>query len=370
MKRIILVFTLFAAVSSIGARKSHGWDLPLNVEVYEISFNYNTSSTSSDGINICSDGGSSITAPEWSLRGQTNKKIAYLMSTSNSGPTVKAKFYFTESGITSLTIFTVGTAGGNPGWELDETNVSFGDSIGYFSSSSLENSVNQFDVYWAWRVGQVNGVQQSPSIYIDNSYHDGYIVLSTPQSPMQQPWVGVLDKACYWAAGETSSNGVASDVTYGVYNYLADQDGDLDYVTVTSYSSGFQTFYLTSFLDSLSISSNVCVNCTDVANIFCIFSSALGCSSTTKRIYTSAQDTLYTESIDPIGNANSWAATIWSYHQIGWLDNLVDDACIRVNQGSPILPSNMIFTPTYMNYLLNPDNQSYSVEGPLSTSIF
>jgi len=79
---------------------------------------------------------------------------------------------------------------------------------------------------------------------------------------------------------------------------------------------------------------------------------------------------LYTESIDPIGNANIWAATIWSYHQIGWLDNLVDDACIRVNQGSPILPSNMIFTPTYMNYLLNPDNQSYSVEGPLSTSIF
>ncbi len=153
-----------------------------------------------------------------------------------------------------------------------------------------------------------------------------------------------------WANGQSTTTGVAQKVTEGVYN-LGDTDGDIDYDTpngIPQYSSGSmqRTFNLTGFLYDIKRLNNVKVNCSDTGNLFNIFSSSLGLASKTKRIYGS----FTTKNIDPIGSPN-WFAYNWGYHLFGWFNNKVNDSCIRVNQGNPILPSNMSQS-TYDNYLL------------------
>ncbi len=103
MKRMHVIVLMAAFVFSI-AVPAYGWDLPLNIEVSTISFNY-TSGGSTDGINIKLNSSSPIEAPEWSNGGQTNNKFAYLKSTSSAGPDVRVVFYSQESGIDSVAIF-------------------------------------------------------------------------------------------------------------------------------------------------------------------------------------------------------------------------------------------------------------------------
>jgi hypothetical protein len=180
--------------------------------------------------------------------------------------------------------------------------------------------------------------------------HEYYTLLDEPQSPMTVPWTDVLDYACDWASGQTGSSGVATAVTQGIY-YIGDTDGDIDYDPASHYCDDYRIFRLTSFLSDIKSSSSVQVNCSDVGNLFNIFSAALGLSSQSKRIMkTNSPYYFLTNSIDPIGSPD-WNTTSWWYHQYGWFVSKVDDACLRVNQESPLLPSNMT-QGTYNGYLL------------------
>jgi hypothetical protein len=325
MKRLVFGLMVIWVSSVFGAVTIYGWDLPLNVEVSEISFNYNTSSSDPDGITIEANGGATITAPEWSNGGQTNKKFAYLKTTSNNGPTVKAKFYCTEDGITSLMIFTV-SATGSHYWYLNNTTVNFPDSIGYFTSNSLANSVTSVTEAWAWRVSKVNGVEQIPSIYIDDSYHEGYVVLQTPISPMQEPWVGVLDKACSWASGETTASSAVSDMTYELYNYGVEYDGGQHYTT------DYTNLDLTSLLADLADPSSVEMDCRDFSNFLHVLTNSLGVSGKYNRIdRTTSPYWFHYNYILPSGWEH-WSTSDWNYHQVGWYYNSnVADAAAKID---------------------------------------
>ncbi len=45
-----------------------------------------------------------------------------------------------------------------------------------------------------------------------------YVVHQTPVAPMQEPWVGVLEKSCTWANGETTVSGIASEIADNLYS--------------------------------------------------------------------------------------------------------------------------------------------------------
>ena len=170
---------------------------------------------------------------------------------------------------------------------------------------------------------------------------------------------GVLENACVWASGKTSSDSVATEVTEGIY-YMGDTDGDIDYdPESSSYSSGAgnRTFNLTGFLGDMGSSSSVTVMCSDVGNLFNIYSAAVGCASKSKRIWNVDPPGFETNEIDPIGTP-VWGIELWAMHHYGWLGGDVYDACIRVNKDSPILPSNMP-QGIYDGYLLG-EGQYYT----------
>jgi len=118
--------------------------------------------------------------------------------------------------------------------------------------------------------------------------HTYYTLIAAPQAPMAEPWTDVLDYACSWAANQSTEAYVAQKVTEGIY-YMEDEDGDIDYDwplgrNIYSSGTGNRVFDLTSFLRDIQSSGSVIVNCSDVGNLFNIFSAVLGLSSYSKRI--------------------------------------------------------------------------------------
>ncbi len=326
MNRIFLFFILIAAFS-FGARISYGWDLPLNVEVYELSFNHDTSSTSSDGITVRSNGGALIQAPEFSGGGTTNNKFAYLKTTSN--PTVKARFYTTESGITSLTIFVLPN-GGDPTWYLSSEDVSFSsatsDLATYTSTGVSFPSMGTYYTDWGWRVFKINGVQQTPTISIDGTYFDYYVVHQTPVAPMQEPWVGVLEKSCTWANGETTVSGIASEIADNLYS----SGFNYEHIGGRRQYGSASEFYLSYFLSDYG--TGAYANCLDMAKAVVCFSNAVGCSLLV-RTYGRFDGTGNpldhpVNCIDPIGNISGPTNS-----PIGDYVNIIQNDCRSADDG-------------------------------------
>jgi hypothetical protein len=341
MRRIIAGLFVIWVSSSIDGTLCYGWDLPLNVEVHSISFNFNTNSTSSDGINIVEDGGYPITAPEW-YNGEQIYKFAYLMSTSNNGPTVRANFYCSGDNYdsTPLTIFTVGCAGSAPQWHLWESDVVFYGQTSEesdFSSTSLINCVGKFSTSWAWRVSKINGVQQAPSIMIDTSFPEGYVVFSTPQPPMQTPWVGVLDYACSWGTGTTEAN-IVSHLTSSLHNSGVTYDPTGHY-TQPSGGDLNNAFSLTQLLYDINDNiSNVDMDCRDFSNFLNVLSNSLGVDGYFKILSRSDSQLFAYNYIHP---ANlSWMNGVgneWAFHQVAWYWNsdVADASADLDGEGDP-----------------------------------
>ena len=361
-----------------------------------IRFNYDQNSHTYDALDICVNGSNEIDVPEYEPGQPTNDSFAYIKS--QSSRKVQARFYQDIGDIGSLKIKATvysGTGFGN----LPATWVTFNGSSNssyttFTSNGSVPSTVGRRVFYWKWelvdiiydynRILAVKPINHPPKELhkeretitsidlpqdIENISHLYYTLLSSPQSPMSVPWTDVLDYACVWASGESSYSSAASKVTEKIYNELGDTDGDIDYDWPRGrlfYSSGssynWRTFDLSDFFHDIDNNSNVLVNCSDIGNLVNIFSAAIGCNSRSKIIYGG----FGTNSIDPIGSPN-WNTASWSYHQYGWFNNKVYDACIKIDRyGNPRIAKNMTQS-TYDNYLLAPgENYSNSNTGNAS----
>jgi hypothetical protein len=372
MKRLVLGVLVWLVSLACLSESAQSWDLPLDVDVTHIKFNYDTQSRQYDGLTIRKNKDTAIEAPEWVASPAKNEKFAYIKG--DSDRKVQAKFYTSESNVEHMHIeadvdpnpsIPIGDLGEEQVWFVSNPTSFY---TTFTSSIDVPNDVNKRTFNWRWHVTKVNGESVGSQEIGYTANHTFYTLLDVPQSPWdwyddgeneeEQVWTEVLDDACNWAKGETSPDSVATKITEGIY-YMGDTDGDIDYDwpqgrCIYSSGTGNRTFNLTGFLGDINSSSSVIVNCSDVGNLFNIYSSAVGCSSQSKRIWNWWYG-FETKSIDPIGTPG-WATTGWYYHQYGWLSSQVDDACIRVNQGSPILPSNMSQS-TYDGYLLAPGEE-------------
>jgi len=335
-KILLISLSLFCLCSNIFA-----WDVPPSIYPYEIKFNHNTGSSSADGISLKDNYGVPVTAPEWTS--SVTKNFAYVRSID---PTEKVLFYSpdpdTGTSITMLALVSVGTAY----WDL-------GDETFYFYASgysdiiefelddgeSIPNSVGSWYSIFDWKVSKI-GTTSYPNFHMGSTRMDYYTVFDTPVTTMESPWIGVLDGACDWAHGCTTALDVLSDVTTGIYYDLEDTDGDIDWQTDSVYTGdNYYSFDLDNFLYHLSSEDDVMVNCTDVANIFNIYTTALGISTQTKRIYKD-EGTFDTNLADAIGwNIGDFVSYPWYNHQFGYYNSsYVYDPCIRFYDDPPYIP--------------------------------
>ncbi len=142
---------------------------------------------------------------------------------------------------------------------------------------------------------------------------------------------------------------------------MGDTDGDIDYDWPDGASrylidSNRRKFNLYTFLSDIKNSSDVKVNCDDAANLFNLFTFALGLNSYSKIIKRpGTHETFQTNKINAIGDSgeHDWDIAHWNNHHYGWYVDSVYDACILVDSTNNILPVNMKQTD-YDNYLIAP----------------
>jgi hypothetical protein len=190
-------------------------------------------------------------------------------------------------------------------------------------------------------VTKIDGDPVTPSL-IGKSGHVMYNVLDTPNAPMDTTWVEVLDYACVWADDCSTEVQAATKVAESLYNNLG-----IVYDEDQQYTRGayHEEFELITFLDD--VGDDIVCNCNDMANLFCIFSSAVGCDSQTKELY----GNMYTYGVKLVGKSYATYPT-FGLHHFGWVDNnRVYDACLLLYyESNYIEPYNMELA-TFKGYL-------------------
>jgi len=350
----ILVISAFLAI--VCTSTAEAWDLPLNVDVFKIKFDHGGDNSA---LNIRVNYSLDVSIPEFSYYAQISRP-AFVR---NASPSIETMFTaFPPDTGTSLTI---GATSADSTWSMNTVEVFFNGSgisigdTGYVSLSTLSgktipSTVGIDSVTWAWKVTKIGGTTQTPPLSVDTRYHGYYVLLDTPQAPMTEPWTAVLDYACSWASGATSSSGVVSGVTTGAYN------GNFKNYRYSPSHCAPPTLYLSNLLNDTE------ADCGDMAGVVQVFSNAIGLAqySVQYKKIDSNNNTFTTKQIDPIGSDMSWQSVTWGWHVIGWYNSSVYDACIRLNESSPRVPIGDDLEGSYKNDLYqsgtwNPLGSSY-----------
>lgn len=246
------------------------------------------------------------------------------------GKIILARFTCTSDTVTSAKIFATKTAGTYFA-NIGEKTITFSNGVSspeyqQFTVTNVPTSVKKTTVTWQWKFKHGGSDQNITS----TGPHTIYVVLASPQAPMTKPWTEVLDKACVWASGKSTSSSALEALTTKLY-----YDSGLDYDGTQSHY-GYKSnpprmvFDLTDFLSDWDVA-----DCQDGAMYLSLLSSGIGASLTqTRRI----QGGFYTKQIDPIGTPG-WTTTLWNFHHIGWLSN-VYDASIKLKPSNPRIPIN------------------------------
>lgn len=365
------------------------------IMVTDVKFNHDSSSHSSDGLNIRNNYGSNILIPEWNKERvlpsdmstpskPKNFPAAYsIKDIEGKKVTVLARFEANDPQCSSAKIRA--SDGGILG-SIDEFTVSFSNkvsspeyiSIDLKNQKISQNGVCKENITWNFEYSVDSGKTWRVANKVSNII---YVVLEEPKAPWKQsgfpsnnqlPWADVLDYACDWAKGSTSLDEAAEKITKKVNGAIK-----LKYDIVrgaSKYTDGATNEFLCSdfinYLKGKGGNGNI-VNCTDCATIVTSFANILGCDLTASVMGFH----FMCNYVISIGFSN-WAVPFnsgFSYHEVAWKDpcdyedNLFD-ACLKVdgsldpwtNSSSgrvPLLPVNMKFANK--DYVLQTSDLTY-----------
>ena len=259
MKRIILLLSLVCIVSlTSNVKEVFCLPWPPEIDIIEISFNYDSGSTTYDAVTLKANASTYKPVPEWKA-GVRNDKVAYIQNQTNRK--IKTKFQLDRSGSYDMGVYAEEYQASYGIGDVYESMVHFDDSDKstpkvMTCDGSVPSGVRKQDrfFYWKWYVTCIGEPPWEPEEFEEPLYigytgvHNYYTLLGAPQNPMSEPWTSVLDYACDWADGKSDDNDVAQMVAECIYNELGDKDGDIDYDGWSHYTSDYWNFELTSFL--------------------------------------------------------------------------------------------------------------------------
>ncbi len=260
--------------------------------------------------------------------------------TADNSVTIKARFTVQPDSITRADIRAVSTDSDGSLGDVVNTTVTFsggvsvGDSDGYVVfpiSGKTPNAVKKTTTdTWQWKAGNINGDGGSFVCDFDVSGpHTVYTILGEPVAPWsniygnrRNGWVTVLDFACLWAETATNNSAVVSRITTGAYSgFGKTYDGS------QSHTYGTHCFLSNMLSDSV-------VDCRDMSAVVHLFSNILGVSGVQVK---PVGGPFWYKRILPI-NSTTWVDGAWNFHQFGWYDGAVYDACVKLRESAPYIP--------------------------------
>jgi hypothetical protein len=332
-----------------------------------IKFNRDTGAATHDALNIRKNASQFISAPEWRRFVCVNpedSRVAYAIAPTRGNPiSIEVSLSTTDPSAAFIEVRVehhvkarpVNFVNGQTGFVSFELDLPFAHS-----------SVHVRDVEWHW---EYRLRPHHPWHHFAVTRHRLYFVLDVPTGPWKQapfnaantqlPWTDVLDYACRWAEGATSTDMAAALVTQSVYD-LGPSIVTYDCPGGGSSHYSWPNFDCTAFVDRLrgGIGNGVYVNCSDCATIVSTFANTLGCDLWQSRMgWGFSLNELLAIGSNTWQTACGWSG--FSYHEVAWesactANDDVYDACLQVDGDndptsaprSPLLPQDLRFGNT------------------------
>ncbi len=182
------------------------------IVVTNIKFNYDTTSSDYDGINIRQDPSTPLSS-EW-VKGSLNQPVCYR---ANLGVRVKARITIEGPAVSSATISGTSLDSDGSLGNANPTTVNFVNGISspeyvtFYVTGTTPNCIKKTTTdVWQWKISNVNGSGSDAKNINQSGPHTVYTILGQPLGPVAEPGIEWgLDCACTWAVGESSANGTA-----------------------------------------------------------------------------------------------------------------------------------------------------------------
>jgi len=343
----------------------------MSLVVEAINFNHDPSSAQTDAMNIRKNATQTVPIPEWqrgiSSQPEDSPAAYALAETAGHTLTIKASFRRIDPTITSVEVRAVDPA--NPRAQgciyallrwlgiIPFVPPPYGNCLGEVKARAITfpaggvTSLETFEldaiwplsmfklgihtVTWQW---QYRLQPTDPWTDLETTRHRIYLILETPKAPWQQtpytsantqlPWTAALDKACVWAAGAGSRDQAAEMITRSVNTQPLQS-----YTPATLF--GFDTYYLSQYLQSLDGGTPFQLNCTDCADAVTTLANLLGCELVEGRFFDMVTRRFLALNGNPAIDTD-WVSWGWYYHEICWLgsigqNELIYDGCLQVD---------------------------------------
>jgi len=324
----------------------HVGRVPMRVK--EIHFNHDTTSESSDAINLRLDGTSVIAAPEWVL-GERPKPAAYVRSAVSKQVTIKVKLVGGPS-LETRSIRAVAPSNARA-WALPDVpelravlgevrkkNVKF--------DSNGESHLEEFAITGRLDL-EVVGATTTPWIWqaridgrwvdFDSTRHLTYVLPDEPKAPWckaetalsswQLPWAVALDWACVWAAGATTAEESTALIAKAINEHpghIYDVDGTAYVVDDDPFSPPPPTFQLSQYLDDLNNAADILIDCKGTSSALVTFANLLGADLSPLMITNVNNRRFTTKPVKPF--AAAFGEQSWGYHQVALAPGFLTDA--------------------------------------------
>jgi hypothetical protein len=318
---------------------------PTSIYVNEIKFDYDGSGYANDALTVRDANGNPAIVPEMKYYAWSNK-VAYIMGQSNRTIAVNFATNCPNSNLI-VSLETIKGEGIGVVSNYTISNYTPGSYVYIPLNGTLPNNIGEHYCWWKFTISLTPNVPGYSSC-VNYHYYTViyYTTFAAPVSPMNEPWLSVLDNACDWANGKTTEYDIVTSITQGAYTYNFAKKKT--YYGGNSHTSG-TAFNCKGFLNESY------ADCQDMASVVQVYTNALGCNTVgIERV----NGPFYYKYILPIGttvwidgteHTPRWG---WNFHQVGWLNEKVFDACIKIKQSSPRIPTDEVIEGTYKTDLL------------------
>lgn len=225
-------------------------------------------------------------------------------------------------------------------------------------TGQLLNSVNVYDnsltltMYVWFKEAKAWGRYPGNSFTSNNTM---YATLDIPKSPMDTPWVDVLDDACNWAGGSTDAVTATRMLASSEYSSCQYNGGFEADANTTTWTDGYEAFYLLDWLNGVGMSLPPRTGqCNDFADYLVCLSTAIGSVNLSVQRAATVYNIMHnlsgfdSKAITTSPNGGIGGSVHWHYHQ--WTSSNVFDGCIRFD--GVTTPANLALQ-AYLDALIN-----------------
>ena len=209
-------------------------------------------------------------------------------------------------------------------------------TISFHPSARYKVSKPSLSLAWKFEVRKSANSDWAPAGMPSTQHTKVFVTYDTPLSPMSPAWTTVIQQACTWAEGKTTTVDAVTGITKGLH-WGAKYNKGLYRGFTTGVQPTGETFYLNCFLNAQQRQGD----CLDFGNYDALLCASIGIGAKPQMTNPElgANEWFTTTRVYPAGQEDTGANLLFFYHQFTRYTNIYDSALRFTQTGDP--PVNM-----------------------------